>query len=100
MASPNRCTPKLNSDVILNVVFIVAWPNGHKIGVYTDRKRQQPTTHALAQALVWGRRKEIASFKMSSKLQRERLHQSHALAGTPGPAATYAKSQTIDLCTG
>ena len=70
MASPNRCTPKLNSDIILNVVFIVAWPSGHKIGVYMDRNRQQQTTHALA-----------VNFKGKDCVS----HMPYL--GTPGPAA-------------
>ena len=33
---PCICTPKLNSDVILNVVFTMARPPGHKIVVYRN----------------------------------------------------------------
>ena len=36
IACPCICTPKLNSDVILNVVFTMARPPGHKIVVYRN----------------------------------------------------------------
>ena len=89
MASLNRCTPKLNSDIILNYSSMAQWIQNRCIhGQEMSTAVAYMYVHALA--LFPGScvgEKEIASFKTISKLQRERLHQSHALPGTPGPAA-------------